>query len=149
MWRDIPLSESLRRGYPKCPGYITAMVAAGERIGQVPQAIDALEQDLVAKANTSKKVRHVPLLYPPLVLLVMFVMVLMLITFIIPKYESVLSEMVGSELPASTNALIAVAEFFRNGYGALIILLLLCCFWFAALFIFASGPDLAGLKNRI
>ena len=37
------------------------MVAAGERIGQVPQAISALEQDLVAKASTSKKVRHIPI----------------------------------------------------------------------------------------
>jgi type II secretory pathway component PulF len=117
------LSESLRRGYPKCPGYITAMVAAGERIGQVPQTIGALEQDLVAKANTSKKVRHVPLLYPPIVLLVMFVIVLMLITFIIPKYKSVLSEMAGSKLPASTNALIAIAGFFTKGHGTLIILL--------------------------
>ena len=54
------LSESLRRGYPKCPGHVTAMVAAGERIGQIPQAIGALEQDLVAKANASKKIRHTP-----------------------------------------------------------------------------------------
>ena len=49
------LSESLRRGYPKCPAYITTMVAAGERIGQVPQAIGALEQDLVAKAAQAKR----------------------------------------------------------------------------------------------
>jgi type II secretory pathway component PulF len=99
------------------------MVAAGERIGQVPQAIGALEQDLVLKANTSKKVRHIPLLYPPLVLLVMFVVVLMLMTFIIPKYQSVLMEMVEGKLPAATIALISIAEFFTKGFGSLIILL--------------------------
>jgi type II secretory pathway component PulF len=136
-----PLSESLRRGYPKCPGYITATVAAGERIGQVPQTVGALEQDLVAKASTSKKVRHVPLLYPPIVLLVMFVIVLMLMTFIIPKYETVLWELVGSKLPASTNTLIAVAEFFRKGHGTLFILL-------SALLLLVCGIIYIRVKSR-
>ena len=118
------LSESLRRGYPKCPGYIVSMVAAGERIGQIPQAIDALEQDLLLKANTSKKVRHIPLLYPPLVLLVIFIQVLLVMVFVLPKVRVVLAEMGdGTQLPVATRLLMAISDFFTKKPGSLIILL--------------------------
>jgi len=122
------LSESLRRGYPKCPAYITAMVAAGERIGQVPYAISALEQDLVAKTNTSKKVRHVPALYPPLVFIIMFMFMLFMVTFIVPKFDSVLRELLGSDLPAPTRILLRISTFITKEYGWLIGLLLILVF---------------------
>jgi type II secretory pathway component PulF len=126
------LSESLRRGYPKCPGYITSMVAAGERIGQVPQAIGALEQDLVAKADTSKKVRHIPSLYPPLVLFIIFIQVLLLMVFVLPKMRAVLTEMgEGVQLPVATRLLMAIAEYVTKGSGSglllVLALLLLVC----------------------
>jgi type IV pilus assembly protein PilC len=123
-----PLSESMRRGYTKCPAYITAMVAAGERIGQVPHAIIALEQDLVAKAGADKKVRHVPLLYPPLVLVIMFIFMLFMVTFIVPKFDSVLKEMLGSDLPVPTKILLRISTFITKDYGWLIGLLLILVF---------------------
>jgi type II secretory pathway component PulF len=116
-----PLSESLRRGYPKCPGYVPAMVAAGERIGQIPQAIGALEQDLVVKANTSKKIRHTPTFYPPIVLLFIVIQVLLLMVFILPKFRVVLMEIRGdAQFPAATRTLITIAELFTNGPGSLL-----------------------------
>ena len=127
-----PLSESLRRGYPKCPAHIMAMVAAGERIGQIPQAISALEQDLVAKANTSKKIRHTPTFYPPIVLLVIVIQVLLLMVFILPKFRVVLMEVGGdAQFPAATRVLMTIAEFFTKGPGSLfglgLALLVLVC----------------------
>jgi type IV pilus assembly protein PilC len=116
-----PLSESLRRGYPKCPGYVTAMVAAGELIGQIPQAIGALEQDLVVKASTSKKIRHTPTFYPPIVLLFIVIQVLLLMVFILPKFHVVLMEIGGDvQFPAATRTLITIAEFFTKGPGSLL-----------------------------
>jgi type II secretory pathway component PulF len=126
------LSESLRRGYPKCPAHIMAMVAAGERIGQIPQAIGALEQDLVAKASTSKKIRHTPTFYPPIVLLFIVIQVLLLMVFILPKFRVVLMEIGGdAQLPAATRTLVKIAEFFTNssvslfGLGLAILILVL------------------------
>jgi type II secretory pathway component PulF len=118
------LSESLRRGYPKCPGYVTAMVAAGERIGQIPQAIGALEQDLVAKAATSKKIRPVPLLYPPILLFFMFIVLSFLMVFILPKFQVVLTEMSdGVQLPAATMLLIDIYRFFTSDFAGVFSLL--------------------------
>ncbi|MGB7583025.1 MAG: type II secretion system F family protein [Sedimentisphaerales bacterium] len=136
------LSESFRRGYPKCPGYIVSMVAAGERIGQIPQAIDALEQDLVSKANTSKKVRHVPLLYPPLVLFVIFIQVLLVMVFVLPKVRAVLAEMSnGMQLPAATRLLMAISEYFTKGSGSGLILVL-------ALLVLVCGTVYIRVRSR-
>ena len=113
------LSESLRRGYPKCPGHVTAMVAAGERIGQIPQAIGALEQDLVAKANASKKIRHTPTFYPPIVLLFIVIQVFLIMVFVMPKFRVVLMEISGdAQFPAATRMLITIAGFFTKGPGS-------------------------------
>ena len=125
-----PLSESLRRGYPKCSGYATAIIAAGERIGQVPQAVAALEQDLVAKANASRKVRHTPTLYPPILLLFMFIVLSFLMVFILPKFQVVLTEMsYGVQLPAATILLIDICRFFTSNvagiFGLFVVLAIL------------------------
>jgi hypothetical protein len=58
------LSESIKRGYPKCPGYAVAMIAAAERIDQLPFAIQAIEADMMAKADERRKIRPVHPLYP-------------------------------------------------------------------------------------
>lgn len=110
------LNESLKRGYPRCPAYVTALVAAGERIGQVPQAIAALEQDLTAKAYKNKKVRHIPAFYPPLVLLMIFIVTAFLLVFIIPKFFQLIKDMSegGMRIPASMNILVQISQFFRS-----------------------------------
>ncbi|MGA2680145.1 MAG: type II secretion system F family protein [Sedimentisphaerales bacterium] len=137
------LSESLKRGYPKCPAYVAAMVAAGERIGQVPQAIGALEQDLIAKADTSKKVRHIPLFYPPLVLLIMFVQMFVVMVFVLPKVRAVLAEMSnGMQLPMATRLLMAISDYFTQGggKGLFLVLALLVLVWAAVYVRVRSRP---------
>lgn len=120
------LSESLKRGYPRCPGSWLALVAAGEKIGQVPQAIAAIEQDMVAKVTLSKKVRHTPAMYPPILLFFMFVMVFFTMTFVLPRYREVLKEMAGeTKLPAATELLLKIVKFVAYDYGWLLGLLLL------------------------
>ena len=122
------LSESLKRGYARCPGYATALVAVGERIGQVPQALGVLEQDLVARVNLNRKVRHIPLLYPPILLLLMFTVVLVLMTSVIPSYMGVLSEIGEGKLPTATIVLMQIAGFIKYNFGWLIGLLVILGF---------------------
>ena len=123
------LSESLKRGYPRFPGYATALVAVGERIGQLPQALAALEQDLVAKVTLSKKIRHVPSFYPPILLLVMFTLVLGLMTFVFPRFEEVLKDVAGeAQWPWATLVLMRIARFITDDFGWLLGLLLILGF---------------------
>jgi type II secretory pathway component PulF len=123
------LSESLKRGYPRFPGYATALVAVGERIGQVPQVLAALEQDLVAKVGLSKKIRHIPSFYPPILLLVMFTLVLFLMTFVFPRFQAVLEEMTfDAQFPKATVVLMRIVRFITDDFGWLLGLLLILGF---------------------
>ena len=115
------LSEAIKRGYPKCPGYAIGMIAAAERIDQLPYAIKAVEEDMVAKADERRKLRPVHPLYPVLLMIFTSLVLLSLMTFVIPQYEAALREMVeGSQLPAATRWLLDIAGFIAFEYGWLI-----------------------------
>jgi len=119
------LSESIKRGYPKCPNYALGLIAAGEKIGQVPQAIRAIESDMLAELDQSRKVRPLHPFYPAIVLLVVFLNVLMITTFVLPKFADVLEEMSGTELPAATQILLGISEYMAFDFGWLIFLALI------------------------
>lgn len=119
------LSESIKRGYPKCPGYAVGMIAAAERIGQLPFAIQALEADMLVKADERRKIRPVHPIYPVLLMLGAFLILLGLMTFVIPQYENALRETVeGTQLPAATRWLLGIADFVAFKYGWLLGLML-------------------------
>ena len=117
------LSESINRGYPKCPAYAAAMIAAAERIDQLPLAMEAIEADMAAKADERRKIRPVHPLYPVILIVFTFLILWGVMTFVIPPFESALTEMVGGEvdLPAPTRLLIGIANLMENEYGWLIV----------------------------
>jgi type II secretory pathway component PulF len=118
------LTESIKRGYPKCPGYVVAMIAAAERIDQLPLAIESIETDMVARADESRKIRPVHTFYPVVLLIFMFFIVLGLVTKVIPAFQMVLMEMTDAvQFPASTQFLMRITDFVANDYGWLIALL--------------------------
>jgi len=106
------LSESIKRGYPKCPGYAVAMIAAAERINQLPLAIQAIEADMVTKADERRKIRPVHPLYPVILMVFIFFMLFGVMTFVIPSFETALMEMIEmGTLPAATRFLIRTTSF--------------------------------------
>jgi type II secretory pathway component PulF len=109
-----------------CPGYAVAMIAAAERIDQLPFAIQAIEDDMIAKTNERRKIRPVHPFYPVILMAFMFMMMLGVMTFVIPQFKSVLTEITAeSELPYATQLLIDISTFIAFEYGWLIGLLLL------------------------
>jgi type II secretory pathway component PulF len=106
------LSESLRRGYPKCPGYAVAMIDFAERTNQLPVALRAIEADMMARAEERRRLKPVSPLYPLVLITIMFLIVLGLMKFVIPKVYEVLKEISdGEALPRATRLLFEVAAF--------------------------------------
>ncbi|MHC4087320.1 MAG: type II secretion system F family protein [Planctomycetota bacterium] len=117
------LSESIKRGYPKCPGYVVAMIAAAERINQLPLAIKSIEADMVTRADESRKIRPVHAFYPVVVIAFTFFVVFGLVWTVFPHFHMVLIEMVeGAQLPVSTRFLIQFTSFITDDYGWLVAL---------------------------
>ncbi|NIU09398.1 MAG: hypothetical protein GWN81_11255, partial [Phycisphaerae bacterium] len=119
------LSESIRRGYPKCPGYVVAMIAAAERIDQLPLAIKSIEADMVTRADESRRIRPVHPAYPIILITFMFFMVSGITLKVFPHFEIVMTEISdGLHFPAATRFLIQFTDFIAYYYGWLIIFLL-------------------------
>ena len=129
------LSESIKRGYPKCPGHAVAMIAAAERINQLPLAIGAIEADMVAKADNRRRINPVHPLYPVIVIVFMFFILFSLATFVIPSFKTVLEEMVGGALPPATRIVLGISSFILYDYGWLIG----CLFALVVLFIIPTS----------
>lgn len=102
------LVESIRRGYPQCSSRALAMLSAGERLGQLPAAFDAVKTDMKSRTAERDKLRPVHPLYPIVMLLITFLMVLGIMTFVMPTYKSVLEEMTGGMLPLPTRVLLEI-----------------------------------------
>jgi type II secretory pathway component PulF len=116
--QGYPLSEAIRLGYPQCPGHAVAMIAAAERVDQVPLAIRALEADMVAKADDRRRIRPVHPFYPVILMIFMFFMLLAMTTFVIPSFKAALLEMTdGAELPVATRMVLKISDFVAYEYG--------------------------------
>ncbi len=73
--QGYPLSEAIKRGYPRCPAYAVAMIAAAEQINQLPFAIKSIEADMLARADESRKLRPMHPVYPVILITFMFFIV--------------------------------------------------------------------------
>jgi type II secretory pathway component PulF len=136
------LSEAIKRGYPKCPGYAVAMIAAAEKIDQLPLAMEALEADMVVRADERRKIKPVHPFYPVLLITIMFFIVLMLMWEVVPTFHEVLGDVAaGVELPAATQLLSGIADFIAFRYGWLFGLIV-------ALIVFIVVPYSVYIKFR-
>jgi len=147
--RGFSLSDSLKRGYPRCPGRVSALIAMGERADQVPTALKAIEKDLLEKAGERMKVNPVHPLYPFIVLTTAFFIGLGLMLFIVPKLKSIFADM-GATLPRSTRMLIA---FYDASYGwilgLLVVFVLIVVPWSFYLRLRPRQPDRPQLMSWV
>lgn len=103
------LSDALE-AYPKAfPGIYCSLVKAGEQSGSLPQVLHSIAGFLEWKIEIAGTVRQA-LIYPIVVAIAGYSMVLFLLSFVIPRLGEVLSK-IGNELPAASRVLIDCSDF--------------------------------------
>jgi len=108
------LSEAMGR-FPKTFNRLFVnMVAAGES-GGVLDLILSRVADFMEKAQRLKARVKSALVYPILVLTFAFIILLLLMTFVIPQFESVLGEMVEGELNKVTKTVLGISHWIAYG----------------------------------
>ena len=116
--QGYPLSESIRRGYPGCPGYAVAMIAAAERINQLPLAIQAIEADTFTRADERRKIRPVHPVYPVILLAFTFILLFAFMMFVMPTYVSAVDEIISRvRYPFATRVILKIMSFIVSPYG--------------------------------
>jgi len=144
--KGYPLTEALRRGHPQCRRWALAMLAAGERVNQLPAAIQAVQAEIKTRAFERHRLRPVHPFYPVAVLGIMALLALGLMTFVMPQFANVLEETIGGErLPRSTRLLMWIMDTFVYGIHPALLLGLLAllglvwvAFWLRRAF--RTGP---------
>lgn len=106
--------------HPKAfPEYYRASVAAGEASGKLPDVLEHLAAFVETRQANGQKLQ-LALLYPALLALVSFGMVVLLLVYVVPDIVRVFVSR-GAELPFLTRALIATSGFLQN-YGLYLLL---------------------------
>jgi type IV pilus assembly protein PilC len=115
------LSEAMAK-FPKCFNRLFVnMVAAGEAGGVLDLILSRLA-DFMEKAQRLKGRIKSATIYPIVVITAAFGIVMLLMTFVIPKFSDVLKEMSGGELPRLTQILIDISDWIKNDYGWVVLL---------------------------
>ncbi len=113
------LSESLRRGYPRCPGYALAMITKAEKIQQLPQAVAGIEAQLAEKSRETRKFQPVNLAYPLVLTLMVFSVMSGMMIFVVPKFRDIYGDL-NQSLPAITRGIFLISDSF---YGLIFVVL--------------------------
>ncbi|OGI22207.1 MAG: hypothetical protein A2808_02355 [Candidatus Moranbacteria bacterium RIFCSPHIGHO2_01_FULL_55_24] len=106
------LSESLSK-YPKVFNELfTNMIAVGEVSGNLEEVLDILALQLEKEHDLLSKVKGA-LIYPAVIVVAMIGIAILMLVYILPKITGVFQDM-DVELPATTQAIIALSDFIRG-----------------------------------
>lgn len=89
-----------------------SMIRAGEESGGLAESLKVLAIQMERSTNLKKKVKGA-MMYPAIVVSVMVIIGILMMMFVMPAITGVFKEM-GNDLPATTQALISVSDFFAN-----------------------------------
>ncbi|MBI3120187.1 MAG: type II secretion system F family protein, partial [Candidatus Kerfeldbacteria bacterium] len=125
------LSQTLGR-YPQVfDTFFVQMIRAGETSGKLDQTLEYLADQKENDYELVSKVRGA-LVYPAFIVLAMVGVLIVMMTFVIPRLVSVLIDS-GAELPAATRALIAISNAFVDYWWlmlfVLLVLIISLVFW--------------------
>ena len=111
------LSDALMK-YPKIfPSIMVSMVAAGEASGKMDVAFERMATHFEKSAKMKALVKKASV-YPIMVAVVAFAVVIVMLVKVIPSYESMFADM-GTELPMITKMVVAASDFIM-GYWYII-----------------------------
>ncbi|AAW39410.1 type II secretion system F family protein [Dehalococcoides mccartyi] len=97
--------------HPKAfPPLYHRVIAAGEQGGSLEVVLRNLANFVQRNVETEKKIKSA-LTYPSVVAVVGILVLLLMVTFVLPAFTSLYSQM-GTELPAATRILIGISDFF-------------------------------------
>jgi len=116
------LSEAMGRHPRAFDRLLVSMVAAGET-GGVLDIILSRVADFMEKAQKLKARVKSAMIYPAVVLSAAFLILLGLMLFVVPQFESALTEMTGGkELPKITQVVLAISGWIALQYGWAVLL---------------------------
>lgn len=120
------LAAAMRKHSKIFPEMLCNMVEAGEASGSLEIAFERMAIQF-EKDNKMKESVKKAMIYPIVVLVVMFGILIAMMVFVIPNFESMFAEL-GSELPLATQIVVNMSYFIRTKWWLLILIIALIVF---------------------
>jgi type IV pilus assembly protein PilC len=129
------ISEAMSRQPAVFSKFFSSMVRSGEESGKLDEVFSYLASYLERNYELSSKARNA-LVYPTFVLVAFVAVIILMLTVVIPKLSSILTE-TQQELPIYTKIIIGASDFLRD-YGIFFLLALIM--GLIALFFYHKTP---------
>lgn len=109
------LAEAMKLAPLACPPLMITIIEAGEASSNLENAVRQLLAHY-ANIHKMKKKLQKALVYPAIVLSVSLLVIGVLLFFVIPKFETIFSDLLGegAQLPALTHFILSLAHFTQN-----------------------------------
>jgi MSHA biogenesis protein MshG len=120
------LSQAMAKHPKVFPRAEVRMIYSGELSGKLEEVLDNIAKQVRKNIELNQKVKAA-LMYPVVVMCVIALAIVVVMLFIVPKFETMFSEF-GSDLPMSTKILIGSSDFFQNYWW--LVFVLVAAVWF-------------------
>ena len=128
---DVGRGDTLSSAFNKFPNVFSplliSMVRAGEESGKLSESLRVVSTQMERANNLKKKIRGA-LMYPSIVLFAMIAIGILMLIYVVPTLTQTFEEL-GSDLPATTQAVISVSNFLSSSpilaIGGIIVIIIL------------------------
>lgn len=118
------LADALRLNSKIFPPILINIVEAGESSGSLDHAFERMSTHFEKEAKLKSLIKKA-MIYPSMLIIVAFVVVIVMSVFVVPQFMSMFEDL-GTELPVATKIVMAISDFFRKQwYMAILIALTL------------------------
>lgn len=108
------LSTAMKKQEGVFPSILLNMITAGESSGSLETSLERMSTHFEKDARIKGMVKKA-FMYPIVLVVVMIAIVIIMLTFVIPQFESMFNDL-GSELPAFTKAALAMSESLQENW---------------------------------
>lgn len=108
----ILLSEAFAKHPKVFPSFFVSMVAIGEASGSLDNVLLSMA-DYYENDRRIKKKAKSAMVYPTVLLVLVFAVLLFVMLFILPSFESTINEL-GGEVPTITRVMMSISHFIQN-----------------------------------
>ncbi len=96
-----------------------SLIEAGEKSGNLVEIIKQIAVDMQKSSSIQGKIKGA-LIYPAIIFFAIIIVVIVLVVFMVPAVKDLYKDLGGGDLPAITQALVVISEFFTNPIGLLL-----------------------------
>lgn len=108
-------SDAMAKQGEAFPRLLINMVKASEMTGELPEALDDMEEYFTETDKTRKQM-VTALMYPAIIMVVAIVAVVFIMVYVVPKFVTIYDSMDGATLPSITVFVLNLSNFLQHNY---------------------------------